>query len=169
MAVLFADETKSRGYVFGSVIAQDNQLTDLRQKLRSLIKPGQRSIHFSNESDQRRRALLDVVLSLDLVAGITATNQKDTREGRNFALAHLLKSSQKSGCHRLVLEWDNSSLRGDRRFLGSLRSEYPIAFTHSAEHDEPLLWAADAVAWSFQRGGNFRKVLLSAGVSIDRQ
>ena len=165
---MFADETKSRGSEFGSVIAQDNQLMDLRQKLRSLTKPGQRSIHFSNESDQRRRALLDVILSLDLVAGITATNQKDTREGRNFALACLLKSSQKSGCDRLVLELDNSSLRGDRRFLGLLRSEYQIAFTHSARHDEPLLWAADAVAWSFQRGGNFRKVLLSAGVTIDR-
>lgn len=169
MAVMFADETKSRGYVFGSVVAQDDQLKELRQRLRSVVKPGQRSIHFSNESDQRRRSLLEMILSLDLVAGVTATNQKDSREGRNVALTCLLKNAQKSGCHKLVLELDNSSLKGDRRFLGSLRSENQIDFTHLARNEEPLLWAADAIAWSFQRGGNFRKVLLSAGVEVDRQ
>lgn len=164
---MFADETKSRGYVFGSVIANDYQLFELRQRLRTLVKPGQRSIHFSNESYQRRRFLLDVMLSLGLTAKVTSTSQKDSREGRNYALACLLESAQASGCEKLVLELDASNLRGDRRFLGEIRSQYRVGFTHVARHDEPLLWAADAVAWSFQRGGNFRKVLVSRGVLVN--
>ncbi|WP_460702136.1 hypothetical protein [Myceligenerans halotolerans] len=41
----------------------------------------------------------------------------------------------------------------DRRILNQELRKTEVRYDHMHRHEEPLLWAADAVAWAWQRGG----------------
>ena len=57
------------------------------------------------------------------------------------------------------MERDDSVAVFDRRVLhGALHRERPdIGYRHERAYDEPLLWAADALAWSWAKGGAWRE------------
>lgn len=62
---------------------------------------------------------------------------------------------------RLVLERDESMATHDKRVIRSALIAHDmqgqISYSHEAAAGEPLLWIADAVAWSYGRAGDWRR------------
>lgn len=66
-----------------------------------------------------------------------------------------------SGASMLVLEQDDSVLDVDRKLLyrcvRELGRQDDLVYRHHRAHEEPLLALPDAIAWSWHRGGQWRK------------
>jgi hypothetical protein len=54
----YADESARRRYLIAAVLIDTSDLDPTRKVLRALRKPGQRRVHFSKESDPRRRLIV---------------------------------------------------------------------------------------------------------------
>ncbi|HEY3710236.1 MAG TPA: hypothetical protein VGL64_12725 [Amycolatopsis sp.] len=95
-----------------------------------LVMPGQRRLHFTSESDGRHPTIL--------VTDLAAT-----------------------GARMLVLETDESILDVDRRTLyRAVRThdcQEALEYRHFRAHEELLLVIPDAIAWCWQRGGQWKK------------
>lgn len=166
----FADESKSKGYIFSLVIVKQEQLSATRKLLREFVLPGQRSLHFSKESMARRREILDRILGSDLQLCILESGAQSHKEGRLAGLIKLSKVAQEFNLSTLCLERDDSTFLFDQRILREqLRQRSPReigAFSLRYRHEEPILWAADALAWSYQKSGQFRTQLREGGVRV---
>ncbi|MCT1616364.1 hypothetical protein [Kocuria marina] len=60
----------------------------------------------------------------------------------------------------LILESDESINQADRQIIARRLREVDyddLEYRHLQKHEEPLLWASDAVAWCYNRGGEWRK------------
>ena len=75
-----------------------------RTALRSLRAKGQRRIHFSTESDQRRRQLLKEMSTLELASTIYLAKHRDEIAARATILDEAVVDLHGSGVTRLVLE-----------------------------------------------------------------
>lgn len=166
----FVDESKSKTYIFSLVIVKQNQLQSTRRLLRDLVLPGQRSLHFSKESMSRRGEILKSILAANLELLILETGLKGHKEGRLAGLIGLSEIAQNANLHSLLLERDDSTFNSDQRILRGQFNQVGRSdqknFDFRYRHEEPILWAADAIAWSYQKGGMFRHRLLEAGVKV---
>jgi hypothetical protein len=57
-AHIFVDECKVRGLLLAAAVVPPSELAPLRKVLSRLRLPGQRRIHFSAESEARRKVIL---------------------------------------------------------------------------------------------------------------
>lgn len=150
----FADESKNKSYVFAFVIVRQTELESTRRLLRDFVLPGQRSLHFSKESMSRRVRILNGILNANLDMGILDTGLKGHKEGRSAGLVGLCEIALESNLATLCLERDDSSFVSDqkilRRHLSQLSPNNSRKFEFRHRHEEPILWAADALAWSYQ-------------------
>ena len=161
MATLYLDESKAKNYVFIGVLVQDGDAPRLRKRVAALKMPGQRSIHFVNEGDSRRKKLLQEYSELGVVAVKVVSNRKNKLDAREDCVRALVHLAASMGCHSLVFDRDESVISKDEIWLKSeLRKVdklVPIGFQHLSRHEEPILWVADALAWCDSRGGDWRK------------
>ena len=62
---------------------------------------------------------------------------------------------------KLIFELEESALRSDENLLrqGLLKRgiKKQVEYSHVEKHEEPIVWAADAIAWSFARGDDFKR------------
>ena len=167
MSVLFADESKSKRYFFGVISIPASQVENARKLVKSLRLPGQRSLHFSKESNRRRALLLNAMLQIEMQIFIIQTEMPDGLEGRTAALDGLMQLALGLGASSLSIERDDSSHKADqKRLMQGLRHQAGISFRISYRHEEPMLWVADAVAWSFQRRDRNYAKLKSYGLTV---
>lgn len=172
MLRIFADESKQVKYIFGVCLAESWVLEETRKSLSGLVFPGQRSLHFGNESDSRRHQLLKIMLALPCRFLILESEEKNSIEGRRVGLRQIIKLANSLEVDHITIERDDSSYLSDAQLL---RAEYldrtlpeRRRFEIVPRHQEPLLWVADGLAWSHQRGGRFRSTMLDAGVEVIR-
>ena len=135
MATLYLDESKAKNYVFIGVLVQDGDAPRLRKRVASLKLPGQRSIHFVNEGDSRRKKLIQEYSDLGVAAVKVISHRKNKLEAREDcirALAHLAASME---CHSLVFDRDESVITKDEQWLKSelrkVDKNVPIGFNPS--------------------------------------
>ena len=132
-----------------------------RATLKRQLKAGQRSLHFRKESDRRRRAILAAMLGLEWHGYVVRADGPDSRSARAECLRAVADLSARHGVNELVIERDDSVLERDRRMLFSHLAGHDqdsrIRYRHLGRHEDPLLWIADAVAWSVARGGEWRR------------
>jgi hypothetical protein len=167
MSSLFADESKSKRYLFGVISIANSKVDDARKLVRSLTLPGQRSLHFSKESDRRRTRLLSAMLRLEMQIFIIQTDMPDGPEGRAAALDGLMQLATGLGSSSLSIERDDSSHNADqKRLKQGLADQKEISFRIQYRHEEPMLWVADAVAWSFQRRDKHYTKLKAYGLRV---
>lgn len=168
MRSVFADESKQDVYIFGVASLESSRVDPTRRALRELVLPGQRSIHFASESERRRVQLLKTILSMGHSVSIIDTGEKDGRVGRTKGLEILTNLALEQQASLLVIERDETSYRADRQALKTFSLGYPDTrrFEIKARHEAPLLWIPDAIAWCYQRGGDFRKSLNRAGLEL---
>ncbi|WP_315106415.1 hypothetical protein [uncultured Microbacterium sp.] len=149
---VYVDESKARGYY---VVATASAISDVRaseRALRDLLKPGQRRLHFKNESDSRRRQILYRMCALDVRVSVWLVRQRSDKEARPLSLAALTEDAVLGGVAKLVIERDASLERADRRLIAeTIRRVGPaeMQYLHVAPHEHPLLWVSDAVAWCY--------------------
>jgi len=158
-AHVFVDESKRGGYFVTAAAVLPGDLSRARQAVRGLILPGQRRLHFTHESDSRRKQILDVLAELRPMVTIYDGSAHDRRRQREACLDGLIADLAISGTHMLVLETDESVLDLDRRILYRSTRRHgceTLEYRHHRAHEEPLLAIPDALAWCWQRGGPWK-------------
>jgi hypothetical protein len=159
MSSLFLDESKTKGYTIVTAAIVQADVSTMRKEIAKLRKNGQNRVHFVNESDSRRRQILSTLESIGITARIyhvTGMKDPDAREG---CLAAIVADAARHGITRIVLERDDSIEKFDRKILYRELDVHgarnTITYAHYTAKEEPLLWAPDAIAWSFARGGEW--------------
>jgi hypothetical protein len=174
-AHIFVDECKVRGLLLAAAVIPPSDLALLRKLLGGLRLPGQRRIHFSAESDARRKVILRTLVDAGLEARIyDATSIKDIQLARDTAVARLVDDAAELGVELLVLERDDESVAADRKTILARRKltghiDMP-RFVHKRAHEDCLLSVPDAVAWAWSKGGHWRdrvKPLVGEIVRVD--
>jgi hypothetical protein len=159
---VFVDESKRSGFRFAAVRVPQEDIADARATMRAQLVRGTRRLHFVHENDVIRRRALAAIAELDLRIAIIESPRFEAQSSqRTAALAILVGLCAEWEADRLVVERDENTVGLDRRVLTecarTLGHPRPLAFTHVPASQEPLLWIADAVAWSWSRGGDYRR------------
>ncbi len=157
---VFADETKEKGFVVTTGALSARDLATARRTMRGLIMPRQRRIHFTKESDARRKEVLDAIDQLGPEITIYDASTLPRRRQREACLSAIVADLADAGAQLLVLETDDSVLERDKRLLYQRVRELGCAdrlqYHHLRAHQEPLLMIPDAVSWCWHRGGHWR-------------
>ena len=157
----FIDESqRGRFYLVCVVLVDPGDLPAVRVGLRALLMPGQRRLHFVNESARRRRGLLAAMSKLPVRARVYTSTKKEPL-ARRQALAAILSGSGNVDITRIVIERREASqdTQERRQIAAAIRAgnaPAALSYQHLSGYEEPLLWVADAVAWSCGAQDNWR-------------
>jgi hypothetical protein len=157
----FVDESLRGGrYLMCAVLVAPAHLAEARQALLALRMPGQRRLHMKTEHDRRRRLILDRIAALPVRANLYRRAGRPTA-AREACLRAMTADLLTAGVTRLVIEPIQTLVHPDRIVLINemQRLKRPGAFVyeHLAAPLEPNLWAADAIAWAYGSGGDWRR------------
>ncbi|RPF22789.1 hypothetical protein [Myceligenerans xiligouense] len=153
---VFADETKAKEFTIVAAFVPPHKVHVLRSAMRGHRMRGQRSIHFNSERDAVRRAVLRTLVEFGVTSAIFRGATRKGRNPREACVRELARYSRQNGCRSLVLDLDESVVAQDRRWLHEELCKTDVRYDHLHRHEEPLLWVADAIAWCWQRGGQWR-------------
>ncbi|MFD1148214.1 hypothetical protein [Saccharothrix hoggarensis] len=171
---VFVDESRRNDtYLLAAAIVIPSDLRRLRTLLRGLLLPGQRELHFKKETPQRRRAVLS---QLSQAGARVAVYRRSCSEGpeaaRQACLARLTADVLELNASRLALDSredrDVLDVRTIRAGLGKFPRAALLAYEHLNAVSEPLIWIADAVAWSYGAGGDWARRVEGIVVRIVR-
>jgi len=155
----FADESEVNGYSICVIMIRPSDVDIYRRLLRRRLRRGQRSIHFTKERDEVRRAVLSDMMQCDLAVQLYRTEVKGIR-GRQLCLRAVARALATTACTRLVLDRNDPAVKSDNQILRSeLNTSWRGTYDHLHDHEEPLLSFADGVAWAWHRGGDWRSVV----------
>lgn len=161
MSMLFVDESKTKGYTMAAALVTPDDVTVLRRNVRSLVLPGQRRIHFTKEQPERKRLILSRLISFGAQAHVFQCLTKSQIVGRDACLSGIVAHAAQHSHTKIVIERDESIEKADRQILfrevKRHRLEGTLSYSLEVPHQEPLLWVADAIAWSYTKGGEWRK------------
>lgn len=135
--------------------------------LRGLCLPNQRRIHFVDESNARRRKILTALADLGVSSHVFVGTSRDQRAVRHAILQEMVRTLRSLGVKRLVLDWREGQDQKDRATIRDAiggNPEPPFEHTHLRSATEPMLWAPDAVAWAWGRGGEWRRQIEDLGL-----
>lgn len=170
MKHLFADESfRKNGYMLCVSEVPQARLVEARRRMKSLLRKGQRRIHFNEESDRSRRSILSEISSLGVTSVIYIVRSGDQVSARSAILKRVITELQNVKAVRLVIE--SRTRQDDRDRLDLLRylHVYPVphfSYDHVPGSGEPLLWIPDSVAWSWGRGGDWRRRIDDLGLVV---
>lgn len=161
MSALFLDEHKSRGYIVVAAQIATASLASVRRDVRNLRMKGQSRIHFTKESDRRRRLILSELVRSGVQSHVYVSSAKRDGLAREECLSALIADVTRLGATQIVLERDDSVVKFDRQILFRELAARglggaAVQYRHERSRDEPLLWIPDAIAWSYGRGGEWR-------------
>ena len=150
----------------GAALIDPRDLAAARARLRAMLLPGQRRLHFNQERPPRRRSLLSAISDLDIRVRLYESTEKQETARRQI-MASLLADLVDLGCRRIVIESRNySQNENERRAIATAirlgHAPENLIYDHMRAHEEPLLWVADAVAWAYGARGEWR--LRAAGL-----
>jgi len=156
---MFVDESKVRGYTMAAVVCSDAQASRGRRELNALRMKGQKRIHFVRESDSRRRLVLSTLTQLDIHAHLYRAEGLGVHPARDLCLKAIVDDAVRLGVGRIVLESDETTVRHDTDVLHRATHDdvgiRSVDYGHEQASAEPLLWAADAIVWSYTKGGDW--------------
>ncbi|HEY0636432.1 MAG TPA: hypothetical protein VGD67_02190 [Pseudonocardiaceae bacterium] len=158
----FVDET-TRGRLYGlaSALGCQCQLAAIRRVARGRLRAGQRRLHFSNESERDRKAFLSAVVRTPVLGAFVTTTPGPS--ARSDCWAQLVPWLVTIGVVKLRIESIDGTEARDRRdirmALDSKNLVGRLCYRHERPENEPMLWIADAIAWSVGKGGHWRERL----------
>jgi hypothetical protein len=173
-AHVFVDESKSRGYLLAAAIVPPQDLARMRKLLGALRLPRQRRIHFTGESDARRKMILRSLTDAGVQVTIyDASSYVQVKDARDAAMTRLVDDAAKIGASMLLIEREDGTLRSDCAIIRA-RTERAgcrdsLRFAHVRAYEECLLAIPDAVAWSWAKGGHWRQraqLLVAQAVNV---
>lgn len=159
----FVDESRRNDtYLLAAAIVVPSDLRRLRSLLRGLLLPGQGELHFKKETPQRRK----LILSQLSAAGARVRIYRQSCSGgpeaaRQDCLARLTADMVELNAGRLALDTRENRDVLDLRTIRAAPGKFPRAsqliYEHLSSVCEPLLWIADAVAWSYGAKGEWAR------------
>jgi hypothetical protein len=178
----YVDESlrlSARLYLMAAVFVDGARAESHRTVLRGLLRKGQRRLHWRDEDDRRRAALIEAVAALrprGIVVIGTGMDPRHQERARRKCMERLLWNLYERGIAEAVFERRSNDLDNrDRQMVAMLRgrhlasSRLPVLW--ESPEAEPLLWLPDLVAGaaSMAEGDSdaFWKEI-EAGLSIDR-
>lgn len=159
-ARVFVDECKAKGYYIAAAVVLPADANGVDKALRRLLRPGQRRIHFNQESDSRRRMILSRMAELDVRVWIYSVRGAKERAARDRCLNALIDDLVAASADLLILERDAPIERNDRRTIHNalLRHDrYELTYRHAEPTEYALLWISDAIAWCCNAGGDWSR------------
>lgn len=160
-AHMFVDESKDRGCIVAAAIVAPGELARARRMIRGFVMPGQRRIHFHKESDGRRKRILDGVEELSVRVAMYDGSAHPRRHQRSACLLRLIQDAAAQGVTMLAIERDESVLDADRKLLYRAVRDFgcheDLQYRFPRAYEEPLLAIPDAIAWCWQRGGQWKR------------
>lgn len=162
-AHIFADESKRSSFVLVAAFIPADDLGRTRQLVTGLRLPRQRRLHFVAEQDARRRQILQAFVAADVQTLVyDGAGFRDGKVARDAAVARLTDDAIRMRADRLVLELDDSAAAKDRlvireRLVKAAGRPDGLLYEHRRAYEECLLSIPDAVAWSWSKGGQWRK------------
>lgn len=164
---IFVDESKVGGYTLVAACVVPPELADARKLMRGLLLPGQRRLHFSDERDSRRRQILDTICASGITSRIYTCRSKAELAARQACLARLAADAQEMSAELIVIERDDSTMSHDRRTLFQHLRGSTLRYEHKRPYEDSLLWIPDAIAWSWTKGGPWRKRIERAVEAVE--
>ncbi|HEX6194584.1 MAG TPA: hypothetical protein VFZ37_01655 [Jiangellaceae bacterium] len=155
----YVDESKKRDYLVAAVVVPAEQVADARRAMRELLTGHQQRIHFRDERPSRKERVVATVLDVSVDCRVYVSRSRHS--ARENCLNRLVPDLTDSGVERLVLETDTSTEQLDRRTLyaATRKAGSNMIYVHHSPHQEPLLWAPDAIAWCWAAGGKWRRLI----------
>lgn len=160
----FVDESKVGGLLVCVAVASPGALASARSALRGLLLPGQRRPHFNHERPARRQRILTTIcqqtgVSVD-VYDARSFGAREELKPREASLRAIVADLAAERASRLIIERDDSVAAHDKRVLYDAVRAVGVAddlmYHLLSPQEEPLLWVADAAAWSWVKGGDWR-------------
>ena len=156
----YIDESIRPGrMVLAAVVVDTRDVRDVRLALRSALLPGQRRLHLTDERPSRRHLILDLVARQPLI-GLTAsasTHGHRHADVRHDLLTGVVRALAVQDVRRMVLDRvAEELLEVDRATISAALVDMagPVIYDHEPSAGDPMLWAADALAWSVGAGGH---------------
>lgn len=159
----YVDESKAHDYLLAATLVAPARAAAGRAAVRALVPPRQSRLHMRGEPDRRRRLILAALLDVEATTVLyrASPSRAATQVARRRACLARLVRDIAGRCDRLVLESDESQDARDRRDLVALTREagcrHSLRYEHLRAAQEPLLSVPDVVAWSWARGGEWRR------------
>lgn len=163
----FSDESERAGVMLLSVVTiGPGDVDDARRALRGLLLPGQRRVHTAKESAQRRRMVIDTVARINDLSAVVISYRRlagvDRIRGRHLLLQAATGLAVGSGVVSWTLDDQDPAQRERDRAsiahaLSGVDHHLQPTYDHRPNHDEPLLWAADAICRAAGAGGDWRR------------
>jgi hypothetical protein len=138
-------------YVMACVLTDVRDHAETRRGVEQLMRPGQRRIHFHDESLAERRRFVEGFAQLPIrviVVAARVDHGVDAERARALCLSRLVRGLQDRHVSRVVLESRHDDRRDVRTIIGARRPEPLLVFEHRQPAGEPLLWIADGAAWA---------------------
>ena len=162
----FSDESERAAVMLMAVVTvPPAQVEVTRAKMRGLLLPGERQVHTAKESPRRRRVVLDTVARSEGLAATVLRYRRSAGVDRVTGRRALIEAATSLVIDAEVSLWTlddipPSQRSRDRNIIGhalAAADARHIVFDHRRGHEEPLLWAADAVCWAVGAGGDWRR------------
>ena len=158
---IYIDESKSKAYIVAAVIIEPGRAAALRNLMKSFLMPRQGHIHFVNESNARRKQILTGLELFEVKVRIYRVAGLNPILARGLCFRALMDDLEALDATKLVFEREDSALRSDENLLrqGLLKRgiKERVEYSHVQKSEEPIVWAPDAIAWSFARGEDFKR------------
>jgi len=155
---VFVDESeRANRYLMCAVIVAPTVIREVRRALQQLCLPGQYRIHMTKERPARRRLILGRIGELPLRCRIYAS-PTPVAVARAACLTRMVVDLDELPLTRLVVEPVESYIPADIStiFHAALKiAHHRFTYEHVLARHEPILWAADAVAWAVGAGGDW--------------
>lgn len=159
---VFVDESKRDAFYLAAAVIAPAHVAALRSTMRTFLLPGQSRLHFTKERPARRKPILTEICTSGVeVRMYVARSYRHELEARRACLEQLVVDAADVRASRILLERDDSLVSHDDRVLfHAVRKagvEHEMTYSHLRAPEEPLLWIADAAAWSWTSGGAWRE------------
>lgn len=154
----FADESSAvrsdtrQEYLIGAALIPLEACDEIREQLRSLALPGQVKLHWTDESESRRRAIVSRISELapmTVVVTHLSERVKKNERCRRKCLEALYHDMVGMEVFDLLLEDRSPSQNSrDREHIVALQGQgldSRVRIAHQRGGDEPLLWIADVL------------------------
>ena len=94
-------------------LIEPTDLTRHRVALRALLLNGQSRLHFTNESDQRRRLILSTIATMGIEIRVYDARHLNPREARGATLDRIVADLTKDRAAWLIIEQDDNLIDSD--------------------------------------------------------
>jgi hypothetical protein len=140
------------------VVTSESSVQAVRKMAQRFRKRGQKTVHFTKERDSRRSEIISSYVGSGLVRGRLYFGKGNEAAVRDLAMRRMGRDLAELATDRVIIESRAGRDHRDRQALSeTLRGMgHRFSYEHCGAGSDPGLWIADAFAWCYSAGGQWR-------------